>query len=145
MSFLTIKDVDLKAKKVVVRVDFNVPVKDGKVTSKVRIEAAIPTIEYILEQGGSVILLSHLGRPIEGEYNAEFSLEPVAVALADIIGQPVKFAKEWLNGVDANAGEIVLCDNVRFNKGEKKSNEELSKKIASLGDVFCNGCICDIS
>lgn len=136
MSFLTLKDVDLKNKKVLVRVDFNVPVKDGKVTSKVRIEAAIPTIQYILDQGGAVILMSHLGRPTEGEYDSQFSLEPVAEALSQIIKKPVRFAKDWLNGVDANAGEIVMCDNVRFNKGEKKSDDELSKKIASLGDVF---------
>lgn len=136
MSFLTLKDVDLKNKKVLVRVDFNVPVKDGKVTSKVRIEAAIPTIQYILDQGGAVILMSHLGRPTEGEYDSQFSLEPVAEGLSQIIKKPVRFAKDWLNGVDANAGEIVMCDNVRFNKGEKKSDDELSKKIASLGDVF---------
>ncbi|AJI55272.1 phosphoglycerate kinase family protein [Francisella philomiragia] len=136
MSFLTLKDVDLKNKKVLVRVDFNVPVKDGKVTSKVRIEAAIPTIQYILNQGGAVILMSHLGRPTEGEYDSQFSLEPVAEALSQIIKKPVRFAKDWLNGVDAKAGEIVMCDNVRFNKGEKKSDDELSKKIASLGDVF---------
>ncbi|AJI47961.1 phosphoglycerate kinase [Francisella philomiragia] len=136
MSFLTLKDVDLKNKKVLVRVDFNVPVKDGKVTSKVRIEAAIPTIQYILDQGGAVILMSHLGRPTEGEYDSQFSLEPVAEVLSQIIKKPVRFAKDWLNGVDAKAGEIVMCDNVRFNKGEKKSDDELSKKIASLGDVF---------
>ncbi|GMN89597.1 phosphoglycerate kinase [Francisella sciaenopsi] len=136
MSFLTLKDVDLKNKRVLVRVDFNVPVKDGKVTSKVRIEAAIPTIQYILDQGGAVILMSHLGRPTEGEYDSQFSLEPVAEALSQIIKKPVRFAKDWLNGVDAKACEIVMCDNVRFNKGEKKSDDELSKKIASLGDVF---------
>lgn len=128
MSFLTLKDVDLKNKKVLVRVDFNVPVKDGKVTSKVRIEAAIPTIQYILDQGGAVILMSHLGRPTEGEYDSQFSLEPVAEVLSQIIKKPVRFAKDWLNGVDAKAGEIVMCDNVRFNKGEKKSDDELSKK-----------------
>lgn len=136
MGFLTLKDVDLKDKKVLVRVDFNVPVKDGKVTSKVRIEAAIPTIQYILDQGGAVILISHLGRPTEGEYNPQFSLEPVAEALSQIINKPVKFTKGWLGGVDVKAGEIVMCENVRFNNGEKKSDEDLSKKIASLGDVF---------
>ncbi|MFV9996092.1 MAG: phosphoglycerate kinase [Francisella endosymbiont of Hyalomma asiaticum] len=136
MGFLTLKDVDLKDKKVLVRVDFNVPVKDGKVTSKVKIEAAIPTIQYILDQGGAMILMSHLGRPIEGEYNPQFSLEPVAEALSQIINKPVKFAKGWLGGVDVKAGEIVMCENVRFNNGEKKADEDLSKKIASLGDVF---------
>ena len=136
MSFLTLQDVDFKNKKAVVRVDFNVPVKDGKVTSTVRIEAAIPTINYILEQGGAVILLSHLGRPVEGEYDAQFSLEPVAKSLSSLIGKPVRFQKDWLDGVDVAAGEIVMCDNVRFNKGEKKSSPELSKKIASIGDIF---------
>lgn len=136
MDFLSVKDVDLKNKKVVVRVDFNVPVKDGKVTSKVRIEAAIPTVEYILKKGGSVILLSHLGRPTEGEYNPEFSLEPVAKALEEIIKKPVRFEKNWLDGISINQGEIVLCDNVRFNKGEKKCDDSLSKKMATLGDVF---------
>ncbi|QIW10537.1 phosphoglycerate kinase [Francisella sp. LA112445] len=136
MNFLTLRDVDLKGKRVLVRVDFNVPVKDGKVTSKVRIEAAIPTIQYILDKGGAVILMSHLGRPTEGEYDPQFSLEPVAEALSQIINKPVNFAKDWLNGVDVKTGEIVMCDNVRFNKGEKKSNEQLSQKIASLGDVF---------
>ena len=136
MVFLTLKDVDLKDKKVLVRVDFNVPVKDDKVTSKVRIEAAIPTIQYILDQGGAVILMSHLGRPTEGEYDPQFSLEPVAEALPQIINKSVKFTKDWLDGVDVKAGEIVMCENVRFNKGEKKSDEDLSKKIASLGDVF---------
>ncbi|QLE79658.1 phosphoglycerate kinase [Francisella sp. Scap27] len=136
MSFLNLKDVDLKNKKVVVRVDFNVPIKNGEVTSKVRIEAAVPTISYILEQGGAVILLSHLGRPTEGEYDPQFSLEPVAKALAKMIDKPVKFEKNWLNGVEAKAGDIVMCDNVRFNVGEKKSDKNLSKKIAGLGDVF---------
>lgn len=136
MGFLTLKDVDLKDKKVLVRVDFNVPVKDGKVTSKVKIEAAIPTIQYILDQGGAMILMSHLGRPTEGEYNPQFSLEPVAEALSQIINKPVKFAKGWLGGVDVKAGEIIMCENVRFNNGEKKADEDLSKKIASLGDVF---------
>ena len=136
MNFLTLKDVDLKNKKVIVRVDFNVPIKDGKVTSFARIESAVPTIKYILENSGIPVLLSHLGRPVEGEYDSKFSLEPVAKALEDTIKQPVRFVKDWLNGVDAKVGDIVICDNVRFNKGEKKSDDELSKKIASIGDVF---------
>ena len=136
MSFLTLQDVNFKNRKAVVRVDFNVPIKDGKVTSTVRIEAAVPTINYILNQGGAVILLSHLGRPVEGEYDAQFSLDPVAKSLSSIIGKPVRFEKNWLDGVDVAAGEIVMCDNVRFNKGEKKSSPELSKKIASIGDIF---------
>ncbi|GAB4223112.1 MAG: phosphoglycerate kinase [Francisella sp.] len=136
MSFLTLKDVDLKNKKVLVRVDFNVPIKDGKVTSKVRIEAAVPTIKYILDKGGSAILMSHLGRPKEGEYDPQFSLKPVADTLSEIMNKPVKFAQDWLDGVDIKAGEIVMCENVRFNIGEKKSADDLAKKIAKLGDVF---------
>ncbi|AIT10083.1 phosphoglycerate kinase [Candidatus Francisella endociliophora] len=136
MSFLTLKDVDFNGKKAVIRVDFNVPVKNGEVTSTVRIEAAVPTINYILDNGGAVILLSHLGRPTEGEYNPEFSLEPVAKSLEKIINKPVNFAKNWLDGVEVSKGEIVLCDNVRFNKGEKKNNAELAQQMAKLGDVF---------
>lgn len=136
MSFLTLKDVDFNGKRAVIRVDFNVPVKNGEVTSTVRIEAAVPTINYILDNGGAVILLSHLGRPTEGEYNPEFSLEPVAKSLQKIINKPVKFAKNWLDGVEVSKGEIVLCDNVRFNKGEKKNNAELAQQMAKLGDVF---------
>jgi len=136
MDFLTLQDIDLKDKKVIVRVDFNVPIKNAEVTSTVRIKAAIPTIEYILDQGGAVILLSHLGRPKEGKYGEEFSLAPVAKSLESIIKKPVRFQKNWLNGVQATAGNIVMCDNVRFNKGEKASDDDLSKKIAELGDVF---------
>ena len=136
MSFLSIKDIELNNKKVLVRVDFNVPVKNEKVTSKVRIEAALPTIKYLLDNGAGVILLSHLGRPTEGEYNKEYSLKPVAESLSELLEMPVKFEENWLEGVEVKKGEIVLCDNVRFNKGEKKSCDELSKKIASLGDVF---------
>ena len=136
MGFLTLQDVDLKDKKAIVRVDFNVPIKNAEVTSTVRIKAAIPTIEYILEQGGAVILLSHLGRPKEGRYGEEFSLAPVAKSLESIINKPVRFQKDWLNGVQAKAGDIIMCDNVRFNKGEKASDEDLSKKIAKIGDVF---------
>ncbi len=136
MNFLTLQDVNLKDKKVIVRVDFNVPVKNAEVTSTVRIKSAIPTIEYILKQGGAVILLSHLGRPKEGNYSEEFSLAPVAKSLENIINKRVIFEKNWLEGIDAKAGDIVLCDNVRFNKGEKACDEELSKKISALGDVF---------
>jgi phosphoglycerate kinase len=136
MGFLTLHDIDLKDKKVIVRVDFNVPIKNAEVTSTVRIKAAIPTIEYIIEQGGAVILLSHLGRPKEGRYGEEFSLAPVAKSLESIINKPVRFQKDWLNGVQAKAGDIIMCDNVRFNKGEKASDEDLSKKIAKIGDVF---------
>jgi len=136
MSFLRLSEVDVNNKKVVIRVDFNVPVKNKQVQSKVRIEAALPTIKYVLDNNGAVILLTHLGRPTEGEYNEEFSLKPVAKCLSEMLGKEVKFQKEWLEGVYVAAGEIVMCDNVRFNPGEKKSNDELSMKMAKLGDIF---------
>ncbi len=126
----------LKGKKVLMRVDFNVPVKDGKVTSFVRIDAALPTIKYALNQGASVILMSHLGRPEEGEYNEEYSLKPVAECLTQKLGQSVNLIKDYLTGVNVNAGDVVICENVRFNKGEKKSDDALSRKLANLCDVF---------
>ncbi len=126
----------LKGKKVLMRVDFNVPVKNGKVTSFVRIDAALPTIKYALDQGASVILMSHLGRPEEGEYNKEYSLQPVAECLTQKLGQPVNLIKDYLSGVNVNAGDVVICENVRFNKGEKKSDDALSRKLANLCDVF---------
>ncbi|WP_151193361.1 phosphoglycerate kinase [Cysteiniphilum sp. JM-1] len=136
MNFLSITDVPLKGKKVLMRVDFNVPVKDGKVTSFVRIDAALPTIKYALNQGASVILMSHLGRPEEGEYNEEYSLKPVAECLTQKLGQSVNLIKDYLTGVNVNAGDVVICENVRFNKGEKKSDDALSRKLANLCDVF---------
>ncbi len=126
----------LKGKKVLMRVDFNVPVKNGKVTSFVRIDAALPTIKYALDEGASVILMSHLGRPEEGEYNEEYSLKPVAECLTQKLGQPVNLIKDYLTGVNVNAGDVVICENVRFNKGEKKSDDALSRKLANLCDVF---------
>lgn len=136
MKYLKMTDVDLANKRVLMRVDFNVPVKDGKVKSEVRIDAAIPTIQQALSQGAGVILLSHLGRPTEGEYNPEFSLKPVAECLSQKIGRPVRFEKDWLNGVSVASGEVVMCENVRFNPGEKKNNDELAKKMANMCDVF---------
>ncbi|WP_192483281.1 MULTISPECIES: phosphoglycerate kinase [Cysteiniphilum] len=136
MNFLSITDVPLKGKKVLMRVDFNVPVKDGKVTSFVRIDAALPTIKYALDQGASVILMSHLGRPEEGQYNEAYSLKPVAECLTQKLGQSVNLIKDYLSGVNVNAGDVVICENVRFNKGEKKSDDALSQRLASLCDVF---------
>lgn len=136
MNFLSITDVPLKGKKVLMRVDFNVPVKDGKVTSFVRIDAALPTIKYALDQSASVILMSHLGRPEEGQYNEAYSLKPVAECLTQKLGQPVNLIKDYLSGVNVNAGDVVICENVRFNKGEKKSDDALSQRLANLCDVF---------
>ncbi len=136
MDVLKLDQVDIDHKRVLIRVDFNVPVKDGKVTSDIRIRAAIPTIEYALSKNAKVILLSHLGRPTEGQLDEVNSLKPVADRLSEILDKPVKFAKEWLNGIDIKNGEIVLCENVRFNVGEKKDDPALAKKMAKLCDVY---------
>ncbi len=129
-------DLDLGGKRVLIRQDLNVPIKDGKVTSDIRIQASVPTIKIALEAGASVMVMSHLGRPVEGEYNEEFSLKPVAERLSELLGQPVRLEKDWLDGIEIKPGEVVLCENVRFNKGEKKNDPELGKKMAALCDIF---------
>jgi phosphoglycerate kinase len=111
-------------------------VKNGKVTSDARIQASLPTIKQAIEAGAKVMLMSHLGRPTEGEYNEEFSLAPVAEHLGNLLGKPVKLVKDWLNGVEIASGEVVICENVRFNKGEKKNNDDLAKKMAALCDIY---------
>ena len=133
-----ILDVDLNHKTVLIRVDFNVPIKDGKIESDARIKAVVPTILKVLKLGAAVILISHLGRPREGVYEERFSLAPVAKRLSKLIKKPVRFKKKWLNGVDIKVGEVLLCENVRFNVGEKKNDAVLSKKMAALCDVFVN-------
>ncbi|MFR6580089.1 MAG: phosphoglycerate kinase, partial [Klebsiella pneumoniae] len=135
MSVIKMTDLDLAGKRVFIRADLNVPVKDGKVTSDARIRASLPTIELALKQGAKVMVTSHLGRPTEGEYNEEFSLLPVVNYLKDKLSNPVR-VKDYLDGVEVAAGELVVLENVRFNKGEKKDDEELSKKYAALCDVF---------
>jgi len=129
-------DLDLAGKRVLIRADLNVPIKDGKVTSDARIRASLPTIETALKQGARVMVTSHLGRPTEGEYNEEFSLLPVVNYLKDKLGSKVRLAKDYLDGVDIAEGELVVLENVRFNKGEKKDDETLSKKYAALCDVY---------
>ena len=136
MSVIKMTDLDLAGKRVFIRADLNVPVKDGKVTSDARIRASLPTIELALKQGAKVMVTSHLGRPTEGEYNEEFSLLPVVNYLKDKLSSPVRLVKDYLDGVDVAAGELVVLENVRFNKGEKKDDEALSKKYAALCDVF---------
>lgn len=129
-------DLDLAGKKVFIRADLNVPVKDSKVTSDARIRASLPTIETALKQGAKVMVTSHLGRPIEGEYNEEFSLKPVVDYLADKLDYPVRLVKDYLNGVEVANGELVVLENVRFNRGEKKDDENLSKQYAALCDIY---------
>lgn len=137
MKVLQLKDVDLKNKRVLIREDFNVPMENGKITSDARIRAALPTIQYVLQQQPqSVMLISHLGRPNEGEFQAEFSLAPVAENLSKLLNKPVRFIGDWINGMDLTSSEIVLCENVRMQKGEKKNDADLAKKMASLCDVF---------
>ncbi|WP_446030387.1 phosphoglycerate kinase [Lelliottia amnigena] len=136
MSVIKMTDLDLAGKRVFIRADLNVPVKDGKVTSDARIRASLPTIELALKQGAKVMVTSHLGRPTEGEYNEEFSLLPVVNYLKDKLSSPVRLVKDYLDGVEVAEGELVVLENVRFNKGEKKDDEALSKKYAALCDVF---------
>ena len=136
MSYLRIEDLDLARKRVMIRQDLNVPVSNGRVTSDARIRASLPTIELALEKGAAVILLSHLGRPVEGEPDPKFSMQPVADRMAELLGRPVRLEKDWLGGFEAAPGEVVLCENVRFHAGEKKNNEDLARSYASLCDVF---------
>jgi phosphoglycerate kinase len=136
MKVLRMTDTDLRGKRVLIREDLNVPIKDGTVTSDARIRASLPTIRYALDQNAKVFLMSHLGRPEEGVYAEEFSLAPVAAKLSELLGKPVALRKDWLDGVDTPPGSAVLCENVRFNKGEKKDKEDLAKKMAALCDVY---------
>lgn len=136
MSVIKMTDLDLAGKRVFIRADLNVPVKDGKVTSDARILASLPTIQHCIEAGAKVMVTSHLGRPSEGEYAPEFSLQPVVDYLDDALSCDVKLAKDYLNGLDLNAGELVVLENVRFNQGEKSNDSELSQQYAALCDIF---------
>ena len=136
MKALTMNDVDMKGKRVVMRVDVNVPIHDGVITSDKRIRAVLPTIKKALDAGAGVILLAHLGRPTEGEFEEKFSLRPVAAHMGKLLDMPVEFCAEPLNGVECKPGQVVLCENVRFFKGEKKNNEELAAKYAAMGDIY---------
>lgn len=136
MSYRRMDELKLDGLRVMIREDFNVPIKDGKITSDARLRAAIPTIKMALEGAAAVILLSHLGRPVEGQPSPEFSLLPVAMALPDLLGVPVSFQKNWLGGVEVKPGEVLLCENVRFNPGETSNDEDLAKKMAALCDIF---------
>ncbi len=127
---------DLKDKRVLIREDLNVPIHDGEVSSDVRIRAALPTMQAALKAGARVLVMSHLGRPEEGKYAEEFSLAPVAKRLAQLLGVPVALKKDWLDGALVRSGEIALLENVRFNKGEKKDSDELSRQMAALCDIY---------
>ncbi|KAF0191092.1 MAG: phosphoglycerate kinase [Gammaproteobacteria bacterium] len=136
MSVIKMTDLDLTGKRVLIRQDLNVPLNNGKVADDTRIRASLPTIEMARKAGARVILMSHLGRPEEGVYDAAFSLKPVADHLSGILGKPVRLIKDWLSGVEVANGEVVICENVRFNKGEKKNDDALARKIAGLCDIF---------
>ncbi len=136
MKIRHMTDTDLRGKRVLIREDLNVPVKDGVISSDARIRAALPTIRYALDQHAQVFILSHLGRPKEGEFDEKLSLQPVAARLSELLGKPVPLRRDWLDGLECAAGSAVLCENVRFNKGEKKDDEALSRKMAALCEVF---------
>ena len=129
-------ELELAAKRVLIREDLNVPVNDGVITNDARIRAALPSIQQALDAGAAVMLMSHLGRPTEGEYADKFSLQPVADALSQALGRPVPLIRDWIDGVEVAVGEVVLLENVRFLEGEKQSSAELSKKMAALCDIF---------
>ncbi|MAD74839.1 MAG: phosphoglycerate kinase [Rheinheimera sp.] len=136
MSVIRMSDLDLAGKRVLIREDLNVPVKDGKVTSDARLKAAIPTLKLALDQGARVMVMSHLGRPEEGVFTKDASLQPVVDYLAEALQVPVKLASDYLQGVEANSGEVVVFENVRFNPGEGKNDDQLARKLAALCDVF---------
>jgi len=137
MSFIKLTDLDLSGKRVLIRADLNVPVKDGKVTSDARISASMPTIEHCLKAGAAVMVMSHRGRPEEGVVDEENSLQPIATNMSAKLGTEVRLVKDYLkNSPAVTGGDVVLLENVRFNAGEKKDNEELAKQYAALCDIF---------
>ena len=136
MSVINLSDLDLSSKRVLIRQDLNVPIKDGVVTSDKRIKASLPTIEMAMKQGAKVMLMSHRGRPTEGEASEEFTLQPVADRLTELLGVNVRLETNWLDGVEMNDGEVVLCENVRFNEGEMANGDDLSKRMAAMCDIF---------
>jgi phosphoglycerate kinase len=136
MNVIKMSEVDLRGKRVLIREDLNVPIKDGIITSDQRLQAALPTLRAALEAGAAVIVLSHLGRPEEGNPDPRYSLKPISEYLNKNLNHPVNFVTDYLNGVDVKPGELVVCENVRFNHGEKSNDEHLAKQLASLCDVF---------
>ncbi|CAI8348380.1 MAG: Phosphoglycerate kinase [SAR92 bacterium MED-G29] len=136
MTVKLMTDLDLAGKRVLIREDLNVPIKDGVVTSDARIRAALPTIRHALAAGAKVMVMSHLGRPTEGEYNQNYSMAPVAKRLGDLLGRTIPVEQSWTNGLNQADGELVMLENVRFNPGEKKNDDTLAKGYAKLCDVF---------
>ena len=139
MTVLKMQDLNLAGKRVFIRADLNVPQDDaGKITDDTRIRASAPAVEAALAAGAAVMITSHLGRPTEGEFKAEDSLAPIAARLSEIIHRPVSLVRDWIDGVDVKPGSVVLLENCRFNKGEKKNDDALAKKMAALCDVYVN-------
>ncbi|MCZ6516989.1 MAG: phosphoglycerate kinase [Gammaproteobacteria bacterium] len=136
MQYLKMSDQDLAGKRVMIRLDLNVPITDGQVVSDARIRAALPTVQQAHDAGAAVILLSHLGRPTEGKPEPDYSLAPVAEHLSTLLGLEVPLFETWLDGIDISPGQVVLCENVRFNRGETTDSEELARRMAALCDVF---------
>ena len=136
MQYLKMSDQDLAGKRVMIRLDLNVPITDGQVVSDARIRAALPTIHQARDAGAAVILLSHRGRPTEGKPEPDYSLAPVAAHLSTLLGLEVPLFETWLDGIDISPGQVVLCENVRFNRGETNDSEELARRMAALCDVF---------
>ena len=136
MAFLRMQDLDLAGKRVLIREDLNVPIEDGRITSEARLRAALPTIQAASAAGAKVLVMSHLGRPKEGVFDESASLAPVAAWLSAALGQPVPLQRDWLDGVELANGAVALCENVRFNAGEGKDDEALSRRMAALCDVF---------
>jgi len=138
MKFKRMSDVDLRGKRVFIRADLNVPIEDGRITDDTRIRASLPAIEQALKQGAAVMVTSHLGRPAEGALKPEDSLMPVAQRLSELLKKPIPLVKDWVNGVEVKPGQVVVLENARANKGEKKDDEALARKIAALADVYVN-------
>ena len=138
MKFKRLSEVDLRGKRVFIRADLNVPIEDGRITDDTRIRASVPAIEYALERGAATMVTSHLGRPKEGELRAEDSLAPVAKRLSELLKREVPLIRDWVNGVAVKPGQVVMLENCRVNKGEKKDDEALARKIAALADVYVN-------
>lgn len=136
MHYKKMEELDLQGKTVLIREDLNVPIHDGKITSDARLVASMKTIEQALKQGAAILVMSHLGRPDEGVYDAESSLEPIAAWLSNALGQDVPLVRDWIDGVTVEVGQVKLLENTRFLVGENKNNPELAKKMASLCDVF---------
>jgi phosphoglycerate kinase len=132
---LTFSDCSFHDQRVLVREDFNVPLKDGKILDDTRLQAAIPTLQHLIKAGARVMIMSHFGRPTEGEFSAELSLAPIGVALSQLLGQPVALITEWQD-IDVAPGQVVLLENIRFQTGESKNDPVLAKKLASLCDIF---------